>query len=189
MATLPKAASLHLRKSLSVPQVHTCCRAHLLYDSVSFSSISDAFLVEFSMACMRDAFSLQLFSDMALKSICTSAQDGHQCTAGVARQAAKIQVRILAICRQQAAARCSEQLIQQQVSKQMAGSLRWQAGTLRGPAEILLCLALQFHICPGPRQPQQTFPMPTCPHLLKMSCTHCSVPTAGVGTAICTPFR
>ena len=39
---------------------------HLLYDSVSFSSISDAFFVELSMADMRDACSLQLFSVMAL---------------------------------------------------------------------------------------------------------------------------
>lgn len=40
--------------------------SHLLYDSVSFSKISEAFLVEFSMADILEACSLQLFSWIAL---------------------------------------------------------------------------------------------------------------------------
>ena len=40
---------------------------------MSFSSISLAFLVELSMALMRDACSLQLFSSIALFIVCASA--------------------------------------------------------------------------------------------------------------------
>jgi hypothetical protein len=43
---------------------------YLLYVSVSFSRISVAFLVEFSMADMRAACSLQLFSITALYKTC-----------------------------------------------------------------------------------------------------------------------
>jgi hypothetical protein len=52
--------------------------AHLLYDSVSFSRISEAFLVEFSMADILDACSLQLFSWMALYSDCTTPREQSQ---------------------------------------------------------------------------------------------------------------
>ena len=48
---------------------------HLLYDRVRRSSISLAFFVELSMALMRDACSLQLFSSSALFSVC---RRGHQ---------------------------------------------------------------------------------------------------------------
>ena len=44
--------------------------AHLLYDRVSFSNISEAFLVELSIADMREACSLQLFSVIALYMTC-----------------------------------------------------------------------------------------------------------------------
>ena len=48
----------------------TGLRAHLLYDRVSFSNISEAFLVELSIADMREACSLQLFSVIALYMTC-----------------------------------------------------------------------------------------------------------------------
>lgn len=52
------------------PHPHPPPHTHLLYDSVSELSISPALLVEFSMADMREACSLQLFSSIALCSAC-----------------------------------------------------------------------------------------------------------------------
>ena len=46
---------------------------YLLYDRVRRSSISLAFFVELSMALIRDACSLQLFSSRALFSVCSAA--------------------------------------------------------------------------------------------------------------------
>ena len=51
---------------LSPPRLPPRPIPHLLYESVSLFSISPALLVEFSMADMRDACSLQLFSSIAL---------------------------------------------------------------------------------------------------------------------------
>ena len=58
--------SLHLNLNL-----RNAIGVHLLYERVSLASISFAFLVEDSMAAMREACSLQLFSSMPLYRTCT----------------------------------------------------------------------------------------------------------------------
>ncbi len=62
---------MHVTSTQDAVQPEASIMQYLLYDRVSLPSISVAFLVELSMAAMRDACSLQLFSRAALYRVCT----------------------------------------------------------------------------------------------------------------------
>ena len=79
----PKAAALKM-----LARLPTLLGTHLLYCRDSLLIISVAFFVELSMAAMRDACSLQLFSSRALYRVCSrkhSADEAFGEAAGVAR--------------------------------------------------------------------------------------------------------